>query len=390
MSQSAEVRSSIATPASEADAGSWRGEQGMTDVFVHLARGFDAREWSRRRDSNQLIGINDPTPYCYGRAEAFHCSIRFSEDRPEGPIGRVLRLALRLLLGFDYLHARRNAAAIRSSQIVWTHTESQFLAVALLLLLGSRREQRPKLLGQSVWLFDRWPSFSRLRRAFYARLIKEVDVLTVHSPDNFAIARALFPGKWVEIVRFGIPEHSKVAPRLRTGTAAKVLCVGNDGHRDWATAVKALQNRQDIEVTIISGSASPGLVRDASNVRIRRVRENRELLAAMDDATMMLVPLKPNHHASGITVIQEAVLRGLPVVATDTGGLRAYFEGDAVHYVPPGDPQAIHKAVLSVMADPADAYRRAVLAQSRMGAGGLGGDAFVERHVELTRKLVEG
>jgi len=33
------------------------------------------------------------------------------------------------------------------------------------------------------------------------------------------------------------------------------------------------------------------------------------------------VPLLPNLHASGITVIQEAVLAGVPVVATDTGGL---------------------------------------------------------------------
>jgi glycosyltransferase involved in cell wall biosynthesis len=391
MSQPAETnaRSLDAMRPSQADAASWRSEQGMVDVFVHLARGFDAREWKRRRESNELIGINDPTPYCYGRAEAFGCSMRFSEDRPEGRLGKAFRLALRLLLGFDYLHARRNAAAIRSSRVVWTHTESQFLAVAL-LLLGARQAQRPKLLGQSVWFFDRWQHFSRLRRAFYARLVREVDVLTVHSPDNFEIARAVFPDKWIEIVYFGIPEHGKVGPRLRTSVPARVLCVGNDRHRDWATAVTALRNRENIELTIVSGNADPRLSRGAANIRITRVRENQDLLAAMDDATMMLVPLKPNHHASGITVIQEAVLRGLPVVATDTGGLRAYFDGDAVHYVPPSDPHAIHQAVLSVMADPADARRRAVLAQARMGPEGLGGDAFVARHVELTRALLKG
>ncbi len=40
----------------------------------------------------------------------------------------------------------------------------------------------------------------------------------------------------------------------------------------------------------------------------------------------MVVPLKPNKHASGITVMEEAALHGLPMVVTDTGGLKAYFD----------------------------------------------------------------
>ena len=49
---------------------------------------------------------------------------------------------------------------------------------------------------------------------------------------------------------------------------------------------------------------------------------------------------------SGITVIQEAVLAGVPVIATATGGLSGYFPPDTVRYVPPGDVAALRDAIL--------------------------------------------
>ncbi|MDO8941888.1 MAG: hypothetical protein Q7U75_01825, partial [Desulfobacterales bacterium] len=183
--------------------------QAAMKVFVHVARGFDEREWRRRGENGELVGINDPTPYGYGRAEALGCHVTFSKDDPEGFIGKYLRLALRLVLGFDFLHARRNAREMFQSDVIWTHTESQFLAVALLFRLHGTGKGRPKLLGQSVWLFDRWQSFSPLRRAFFSRLVRSVDLLTVHSRENRAIAQKLFPDKWIETVPFGIPEQDK-------------------------------------------------------------------------------------------------------------------------------------------------------------------------------------
>ena len=77
------------------------------------------------------------------------------------------------------------------------------------------------------------------------------------------------------------------------------------------------------------------MTRGASNIEIGRARSQDELLAAFREATLVCVPLLPNLHASGITVIQEAVLAGAPVVATDTGGLDAYFARDEIDSPPP-------------------------------------------------------
>lgn len=357
-------------------------------VFAHLAHGFDADLWRRRHASGELVGVNDPTPYGYGRAEAKGCRVTFSKDAPEGRFGRLLRLGLRAVLGFDFLHAWRNRAGIRASEVVWTHTESQFLAVALVILLSGSRGEGPKLLGQSVWLFDRWERLSGLRRLFYRLLIARVDVLTVHSPENERVARAAFPDRWVELVLYGIPEGDKRPPRLRSDCPIRVLSVGNDEHRDWATVVEALRDRPNIVLDIISARAPARLAESSSNVTIRRVSNNDELLAAYEAASLVVVPLKPNRHASGITVIQEATLRGLPVVATRTGGLEAYFGPDAVGFVPPNDPDALRAAVEALGGDPAAATAQAQRAQALMAPGRLGCESFVDRHVELTRRLL--
>ncbi|MQA94083.1 MAG: glycosyltransferase [Streptosporangiales bacterium] len=65
-------------------------------------------------------------------------------------------------------------------------------------------------------------------------------------------------------------------------------------------------------------------------------------------------------------VLQEALRAGLPIVATDVGGVRDVV-GDAAVLVPPGDPPALAEAVTELLTDPerpgelaAAARRRAV------------------------------
>ena len=110
-------------------------------------------------------------------------------------------------------------------------------------------------------------------------------------------------------------------------------------------------------------------------------------MALYDWADIVVVPLKPNLHASGITVIEEAAIRGVPVISTDVGGLRAYFDGDAIAYVRAGDPVAIRDAVRMLSASHEQRFRLASRAQARMGPDGLSSDAFVRRHLELSWEL---
>jgi len=354
-------------------------------VFVHLARNKDADEWRAAKRCGKLVGFNEDTPYGYGRAEQMGCRVAFSRSAPERLPAKLARFAVRAIAGFDLVHALRQGGRLIEADIIWTHTESQYLAVAAVLLLNGAKT---KLLGQTVWMMDRWRSYDPLRRWFYRRLARRVDVLTFHSPANLAMASKLFPDQRTVLVRYGVTTEFSVEPRLRSASPIRVLAVGNDGDRDWPTLIAAVRDRSDMSLLVLSGALSPRLARGARNVTIRRAQTQDELLEAFAEATVVCVPLRANLHASGITVIEEAALAGVPIVATDAGGLDAYFPRDEIRYALPGDVDALRQAILAVAANPAEACAQARRAQQRMIDGRLGADAYIRAHVELSKEVL--
>ena len=360
------------------------------DVFVHLAHGYDARDWERRWLRGQIIGFNERFPYGYHLASDMGCSVRFSRDKEEGRVARWWRLSFRALLGFDLIHAWRNRTAILSAAIVWTHTESQHLAIALLMKM-LRPATRPKVIGQSVWLIDRWDRLSWSRRWFYRWLLQEIDVLTFHSPLNTARARDLFKRRPCEFVRFGIrsEDEDKVpATTQAQGERIRVLAVGNDRHRDWDCLIEAFSSRPQVEVHIVSKSISPRRVAGLANIHVHTLRSQGELLEMYRSSDIVVVPLRRNLHASGISCLQEAVLSGKPSVCSRAGGLDSYFDDDEVAFVEPGNADDLCARVLEMASDP-HAVRMARKAQMRMGSDGLSSTSFVRRHVELSMALLE-
>lgn len=359
-------------------------------VHVHLAYGFGEERWGRRFDSGQLIGVNERDPYGYRHAAPMVEAMTKSVDHPEGKFGRLVRLGLRAVLGFDVLHAWRNRKAIRAADVVWTHTESQHLAVSQVFALQRLAPaERPKLLAQSVWLMDRWDRLSGLRRTYYRRLMRSADILTFHSRDNLALARTRLADRPSELVLFGINASEQTPPvRGRAGEPQLIIAVGNDVHRDWPTLIQAVARHPDWRLRIVSTKCPAALAEGIANVEIAGVGTNDDLKALYREATIAIVPLLPNAHASGITVLQEAALNGVAAIASDVGGLRDYFAADTVTYFPSGDAGALERAIDRLLSDPEARYAQAVAAQRRMGPEGLSSYAFARRHVEISRALV--
>ena len=394
------VAPDVPVPCADRAAPGARQRRGGTDATARpraaafVARGFGLPSWPEAYAAGRLVGLNEPYAYGYHRAEEHGFDVVYSHDAPERAPARLARLCVRALLGFDLVHAWRNRGLLDGVDVVWTHTESQSLAVAALRLLRPRAP-RPRLLLQSVWLVDRWPRLGRARRALYRRLLDEADVLSFHTALAARAARALFPGVRLEVIPFGVALEERAPPRPRAEFAAggareaRIVAIGNDEHRDWATLVGAFGSRPGYTVRVVSDTAPPRLLRGHANVRRMRPSDNVELIETLRWADLAVVPVRENLHASGITVLQELALRGVPAVASRAGGLNEYFDEEAVWYVPPGDPRALRETVRRMREDPALCAAKTERAARRMDERRLSSAAFVRRHVEISRELLD-
>lgn len=354
---------------------------------MHLAENKDVDRWKASWADGSLVGINDDTPYGYGRANDLGCVVSFSKAYPETMAGKLLRYGARLLLGFDFLHAWRQRRELETADIIWTHTESQYLAVAAVARL---KGFKTKIIGQTVWLFDHWSKLSAIKRHLYSALIKRVDVLTFLSPVNMQVAKSHFPDADLRFIPFGIPSETMIQPRAPLQQPLRILAIGNDRHRDWKTLVDVAKQRPDFSLTILSGTVPRRLVAGIPNVDVRLAKSAAELISAFAAASVVCVPLQDNLHASGITAIEEAVLAGVPVIASDTGGLRHYFSDKEIRYVPPGDQSQLLSALVDVAEQPDRAHQMAVRAQTRMGRGGLGADEYIRNHIRISHDILRG
>ncbi|GAA07985.1 putative glycosyl transferase [Acetobacter tropicalis NBRC 101654] len=356
-------------------------------VFVQLSYGYGASDWNTRWKKGEIPGINEPYAYGYYRAAGPDAVIVHSEDNPENLFSRLVRYAARLIIGFDFVHAWYNRKGILSADVVWTHTEGQAMAVLLLYRLNPRKHH-PPLIAQSIWLMDRWPNQPVWRRIISRSLLSRADLLTFHSPENMKKAEAIFPNSRLECVKFGI-RADEIKPYnplpYNPGDAIRILSLGNDQDRDWKTLIKATsQFPQDMpcHVTI----ATTNRLKRADHVTQVKASNNDQLLSLYDQAHIVVVPLTSNLHASGITVILEATLRGLPVIATDTGGLRHYFDSQCVCYVPTKDTTALREAILALMRNPEKREEMVKKAQARI-LSDVNSQHYADRHLSLSQEI---
>jgi glycosyltransferase involved in cell wall biosynthesis len=361
---------------------------GDTHVFVYLGPGFGADGWRERYERGLIAGINEPLPYGYHRAGGEGLSIDYSQDAKEGRLTGLCRRALCLALGFDMIHAWRNRRGLMSADVVWTHTEREHLAALLLFRMIVVRK-RPSIIAQCIWMFDNWPRFSWAKRRLYLWLLRQADIVTTLSPDNLKVARQVLPGSRTELVMFGIksdalrPVRESVCHR-----PARVAALGNDMHRDWKTLIQAFGGIPAFELRIASTKVTQESNRGACNIRVESASTREQVERLYEWADMVVVPLKPNLHASGLSVVLEATLSGRPLIATDTGGLRAYFSDQEVHYVPVGDPMAMRRAARELSQDDKRRFTFATLAQRRIVEAGLTSETYALRHRRLSQELL--
>ncbi|SON56219.1 Glycosyltransferase [Hartmannibacter diazotrophicus] len=328
-------------------------------IHVQLNYGLDAEKYAARHAAGLVA---DVAPYGFHHARQFEKEVTFSRDRDEGRLGSVIRRAIRRAAGLDFLHAWHNRKAILEADVVWTMIDSDYLAVAALCILTGRK-RRPAIIGNNVWLFEHLEHFGPLRRWLYRRLIRRVDLLTVHSRNYLPIAAEFVPDARTELMYFGISCATFVPTRPRDETehsAIRIVAAGNDPTRDWPTVLAAFAGDPRFELVIVSNKVRDADVAAFDNVRLPRNPTMAEFKDLYEWADFTVVPMRENKY-SGITVALEAAAMGGCVVSSRTGGVPTYFDEGEVLYCRPGDPDDLRNVVVACTAE----KRRAVAEKGR-------------------------
>lgn len=161
------------------------------------------------------------------------------------------------------------------------------------------------------------------------------------------------------------------------GGIPQVVSVGRFAFpKDFATLVEALAaTRADYRAAFVG--EGPLLPEIAAAIRQRGLTERIDALGNRDDVPDVLASADVfvlSSRSEGFPVsILEAMAAGLPVVATDVGGVaESVIEGETGLLVPPGDPRALAAALDRLLTD------RAL--RLRLGAAGR---ERVRRHFDL-------
>ncbi|MCC8391438.1 glycosyltransferase [Paraburkholderia sp. MMS20-SJTR3] len=355
-----------------------------TEVHVHLFYGADPRFYRKGDEIGCLYG------YHHAESDAF--SLSYSQDAQESRPMRLVRRALKAALGFDFIHTWRNRAAMLRADVIWTHTEQEWLAAALMLLLCGRKagaDAAPLLLAQSVWLLDKWPSYGIWRSWLYRKLMTRADRLTTLASENAALCRRYF-GRDATPLLYGLNTRDFPVARptqWQPHTPLRIAAIGNDRDRDWETLIRAFGNDQRYTVKLATRRRIPASLR-ASNVEIALFSGIKKQHELYDWADVIVVPLRPNSHASGITVMLEAAAVGKPMIVTNVGALEDYFPGDEAAYVPPFSPQALRDAADRFVAAPGEALRQAQAAAAGLLARELTTQHYAQQHVRITEEML--
>ena len=171
-----------------------------------------------------------------------------------------------------------------------------------------------------------------------------------------------------------VPAGAREQVAAELGLAAHRLLVGNVaglvGHKDQATLLRALRLAVEEEPRLVlllvgEGELREELERLAAELGLDRERvrflgfrtDVGRILGALD-----LFVMSSSREGLGTAVV-DAMMAGVPVVATAAGGLPEMVEdGVTGRLVPPGDPEALAAAILHALRHPEETARMAAAA----------------------------
>jgi glycosyltransferase involved in cell wall biosynthesis len=297
------------------------------------------------------------------------------------------------------LAARRLAGRTRYDVI---HSHWPLPAGIIALAGASAFPDRPRLISTFHGAELAACSASRTLRRLLAGISSGLDAAVANSTYTASLVREM-TGVAPCVIPFG-PSRASLGSDDRTARQrpALVLSVGRLVERKgFPILVRAAVRLRGREQVVIAGEgeAHEEIAREIAvrgvgdRVRIAGRVSGPELVRLYRKSSVFCLPAVVDRRGctEGLgVVIVEAMNHGLPVVASRVGGIPdVVVHGETGLLVKPGDPEALARALLRLLGDPALARRMGEAGRSR-AARLFSWERVVEDHLALYKKVIEG
>lgn len=261
--------------------------------------------------------------------------------------------------------------------------------------LAARHAGVPLVVGAERGSATRW--INRVGRLLDRPFIDGYIANSAAAAENLMRLHGLPPGR-VHLARNGVELPSGPLPALPphlTTDGPRVACIANlrmnKGHIVLARAIRLLRPRfPGLKAWLVGRDVEGGAL--ARQLAAEGLEDTVELAGFTSDVRPFLagaaVTCLPTLFREGMpTSLLESMLAGVPVVASDVGGVSDLVtHGRDGLLVPPGDPSALAEALASLLSDKALAARLADVA-SRETVVRYTMDAMAENHLRAFRAL---
>lgn len=354
----------------------------MRKAFVLLWAEISVENWRKSFDE----GIRpDRSPYGYHHLEESGFDVLYSKSIRESYFSMIFRKIISRIFRADLVHALRNIGGMTKSDYIFTHTDRETFSVLLLRTVFPWLI-KAKTVCQIIWTPDLLKEQSKFSAKIVGAILRKADLVITLSSQNREWLNQLDSRINARSVKFGVCRESFSAadlPLIRNDSTLRILAIGNDEHRDWKTFCEALSEVSDVRVRVLSRTFKKSVVSYPGDWEITSANSLGEVKDVYAWADLVVVPLKSNMHASGITCVLEAAFLGVPVIAANTGGLTDYFEEGEVMYYETGSAESLRSQVRRFATDVSvrRSYQRAAFDRARKES--LTSKNYIDQQVSL-------
>jgi glycosyltransferase involved in cell wall biosynthesis len=210
----------------------------------------------------------------------------------------------------------------------------------------------------------------------YTEHLQSMDAAIVVSRNQISMLERIIGNEKVFFIPVGVDTDYFVPPTQRDYSSTTCICVGHH-HRDFdalagvASIIRDFDPRVRIVIVnrVFSRYFSPEqqhsykkVFASAGNVELRSDLTDEELIHFYQTSALMILPLLDT---TANLALLEALSCGLPVVVTDTGGIRDYVDSDSAAFAPPKDVQAMADHVIRLLQMPEERQKLSLASRTK-------------------------